>query len=153
MDGKELNFKIMSGMTWMPLPLIADNLGISRKKVIRIFSKFSREVVISNDGDLVKFEDDTVYLNEKCVYMFLAWSKELRVDNIADIQSDFHEALEEHMEKTEEEKECKGRCKKECKKSQDCHGYDSEETNLKIIKIDGKQAEHLLGCIRELLGK
>lgn len=153
MDRKELDFKIMSGMAWMPLQLLAESIGISAKKLRRIFCKFSREVVISNDGDLIKIEDKIIYLNEKCVYMLLAWSNELHVDNIADIQSDFHEALKEHIEKTEEERECEGRCGKKCNKSHDCQGYDSEEANLKIVKIDGKQAEHLLGCIRELLGK
>lgn len=159
MDRKELDFKIMSGMAWMPLQLLAGCIGISVKKLRRIFCKFSREVMISNDGDLIKIEDKIIYLNEKCVYMLLAWSNELHIDNIADIQSDFHEALEEHMEKEEEKKECpekkecKGKCKRECEKAHDCHNYDSEEVNMKIVKIDGKQAEHLLGCIRELLGK
>ena len=82
-------------MAWMPLQLLAERIGISVKKLRRIFCKFSREVVISNDGDLIKIEDETIYLNEKCVYMLLAWSNELHIDNIADVQSDFHEALEE----------------------------------------------------------
>ena len=62
MDRKELDFKIMSGMAWMPLQLLAESIGISAKKLRRIFCKFSREVVISRavnsfslgeDGELI----------------------------------------------------------------------------------------------------